>query len=113
MTRHRKAPASTCAPINSDSSSSQLGDSSSITADASQRPGEETSETTFAGEAVQQIEALIESFRMGNTTKSQTIVKISQVLTTETTGDEQLKANSLERYITMLDGIETIAAESD
>ena len=111
MTRHGKAPVSISTPV--DGPSNRLRDITSITADTSQRSGDEASETTFAGETVQQIEATIESFRTGNARKSQIIFKISQILAAETTGDEQLKADSLERYISTLEGIEAIAAQSD
>ena len=109
MTRHGKTLA-TSTPV--DSSSSR--DFSSITADTTQRSGEEQpNETIFAGETVQQIETLVESFRTGKTKKSQTIIKISQILANEPTGNEQLKSDALERYVSTLDGIEALATQSD
>jgi hypothetical protein len=61
MTRHGKAPATSAA---AESSSSTEPTGSSATADASQQSGEaSTSKSTFAGEAVRQIEAVVESFR--------------------------------------------------
>jgi hypothetical protein len=109
MTRHGKAPA-TSTPV--DSSSSR--DFSSITVDTTQRSGDEqTEETTFAGEAVRQIEALVESFRNGKTKKAQTIYRIGQILADESTGSEQLKSDSLDGYVATLDGIEALAAQSD
>jgi hypothetical protein len=111
MTRHAtgKAPASASTPV--DSSSSR--DFSSITAETTQRSGDEqTSEPVFAGEAVRQIEALVETFRTGKAKKSQTIFKIGQILASEPSGSEQLKADSLEQFVSTLDGIEAIAAQS-
>jgi hypothetical protein len=111
MVRHGKAPATTT-PVESSSSR----DLSSITADTAQRSGEleeQTSQTPFAGEIVQQIEALVESFRTGKTRKSETICRIGQILADEPTGNEQLKSDSLERYVSTLDGIEAIAAQSN
>jgi hypothetical protein len=109
MVRHGKAPATTT-PV--DSSSSR--DFSSITADTTQHSsGDQTDQAIFAGEAVQQIEALVESFRTGGAKKSETIYKIGQILADEPTSDEQLKSDSLKRYASTLDGIEAIAAQSD
>jgi hypothetical protein len=88
MTRHAtgKAPASASTPV--DSSSSR--DISSITAETTQHSGDEqTSEPVFAGEAVRQIEALVETFRTGKAKKSQTIFKIGQILASEPSGSER------------------------
>ena len=111
MTRHGKAPASISTPASAESSSSR--DFSSLTADTTQHSGDaQTNEPTFAGEAVRQIEALVETFRTGKAKKSQTIIKIGQILAAEPTGSDQLKADSLEQFVSTLDGIEAIAAES-
>jgi hypothetical protein len=110
MTRHGKAPATSAA---AESSSSTEPTGSSATVDASQQSGEvSTSESTFAGEAVRQIEAVVESYRIGKAKKSESIYRIGQVLANQP-GDEQLKSDSLERYASTLDGIEAIAAQSD
>jgi hypothetical protein len=50
---------------------------------------------------------------MEKATKSQTIYKISQILAAESTGDEQLKLDSLDRYASTLDRIEALAAKSN
>ena len=94
------------------SSSSQ--DLSSVTADTTQQSADEqASRSTFAGETVCQIEALVESFRTRQINKSETIYRISQVLADEPTGSKQLKSNSLNRYVATLERIEAIAAQSD
>ena len=109
MTQHGKAPASTSTPVESTSSR----DFSSLTADTTQHSGDtQSSEPIFAGEVVRQIETLVETFRTGKAKKSQTIFKIGQILASEPTGSEQLKADSLEQFISTLDGIEAIAAQS-
>jgi hypothetical protein len=88
--------------------SSSSRDFSSLTADTTQHSGEPENET---GEVVQQIEALVESFRVGKTKKSDTIFRIGQILADEPTGNEQLKSDSLERFASTLDGIKSIAAK--
>jgi hypothetical protein len=112
MVRHGKAPAANT-PV--DSSSSR--DFSSITADTTQRSGEleeeSSNQTSFAGEVVEQIEDIVESFRTGKTKKAESISRISQLLADEPTGNEQLKSDSLERYVSTLNGIEAVAAQSD
>jgi hypothetical protein len=109
MTRNGKAPATTTP---ADSSSSR--DFSSITAETSQRSGEEQlDQTVFAAEAVEQIEALVESFRTGKAKKPQTIFEIGQILAAAQNGSDKLKSDSLERYASTLDGIEAIASQSD
>src|SRR5271168_1349492 len=123
MTRHGKAP-STSIPVDNSSSRDPIGstaatssssqDPSSITIDTTQQStDEQPSESTFAGETVRQIEALVESFRTKQIKKSDTIYRIGQVLADEPTGSRQLKSDSLERYAATLEGIETIAAQSD
>ena len=108
MTRHGRADK---APSLGEGSSSKP--SESITTGATQRSGEsQDNETSFAGEAVKRIEALVESFRTGKDKKSNTIVKISQVLAEETDGDEQAKSDALDRYSSTLDGIEALSAQS-
>ena len=109
MTRHGKANQSTLGE-----GSSRVGASDSTTPATTQQSGESQSEgiTTFAGQAVEQIEALVESFRTGKLKKSQTVFKIGQILTAEPTGDEQLKDDSLEQYASILEGIEAHSAKS-
>src|SRR5882762_1789207 len=108
MTRYGKA----IATPSGEGSSSRASDP--ITVTATQQSGESGgSENTFAGTAVEQIEALVESFRSGQVKKSQTIVKIAHILEAQPGGDEQLKSESLDRYVSTLDRIETIAAQSD
>ena len=110
MTRHGKAAATPSNSVDSPSS----GDLSSITVDTSQRSGESsTNEVAFAAEAVGEMEALVESFRTGKTRKSETIFKIGQVLANQSTGDEKLRSDSLERYALTLDGIEAIINQSN
>ena len=122
MTRHGKQPVTSNSVDNSSrdpvgstavaSSSSQ--DLSSITADTTQQSADEqASGSTFAGETVRQIEALVESFRTRQINKSETIYRIGQVLANEPTGSKQLKSDSLNRYVATLEGIEAIAARSD
>jgi hypothetical protein len=53
----------------------------------------------------------VESFRIGKFKKSQAIYKISQILAAEPAGDEQLKSDSLDRYVSTLDGIEALAVQ--
>jgi hypothetical protein len=73
---------------------------------------EQSEPSTFAGETVRQIEGIIDSFRTGKIKKSQAIFQIGQILASEPTGNEELKAESLDRYVTTLDGIEALAAQS-
>ena len=110
MTRHGKAPATSSA---GEGSSTGITDLSSISAGTTQRSAEsQNAESTFAGEAVKQIETLVESFRTGKVKKSQAIIKIGQILATEP-GDEQLKSDSLDRYVSTLDGIEALATQAN
>jgi hypothetical protein len=110
MTRHGKAPA-TSNPVDSSSSrdpaestpfaSSSSPDLSSVTVDTSQQSrDEQAGESTFAGEAVRQIEALVESFRTGKIKKSESIHRIGRILADQPTGSEQLKSDSLEGGVT-------------
>ena len=94
--------------------SSNTGVTDSNTSRTAQQSGESQDDetNTFAEQAVEQIEALVESFRMGKTKKAQTIFKISQILATESDGDDQLKSDSLERYAITLDGINALASKS-
>ena len=106
MTKHGKAPATQS--TGEGSSSSRIEDS--ITVGTTQQSGEpQEEESTFSGETVRQIEALIESFRTGKDTKTQTIFKISQILATEQIGDEQSRFDSLERYASTLNSIEALS----
>ena len=108
MTRHGKAPAQSTGER---SSSPRIADS--VTVGTTQQSGEsQGEESTFARETVGQIEALIESFRTGKDTKTQTIFKIGQILAAEQIGDEQSKFDSLERYASTLNSIETLSTES-
>ena len=92
MTRHGKAAATQSME---EGSSGRVSDS--LTTGKTQHSGDsQDAETSFALEAVGKIEALVESFRMEKATKSQTIYKISQILAAESTGDEQLKLDSLD-----------------
>ena len=111
MTRHGKA-INTSSKGEGPSHSTRLTDS--ITTGTTQQSGESQDEggNTFAGQAVEQMEALVESFRTGKVKKSQTIFKIGQILAAEPTGDEQLKSDALEQYASTLDGIEALAAQS-
>ena len=109
MTRHGKAPVVQSAE---EGSSSTRGPDS-VTVGTTQQSGQsQEEEITFAGETVGQIETLIESFRTGNSTKTQTIIKINQILAGEQIGDERSKLDSLERYGNILDSIQTLSAES-
>ena len=110
MTRHGKGNQSSMGE-----GSSRIGASDSTTPATTQQSGELQTEgtTTFAGQIVEQIEALVESFRTGKFKKSQTIFKIGQILAAEPTGDEHLKADSLEQYATILDGIEAHSSKSN
>ena len=109
ITRHGKAPITQS--TGEGSSSTRIADSATI--GTTQQSGEsQEDEGTFAGETVRQIETLVESFRTGKNTKPQTIFKISQLIAAEQIGDEQSKLDSLERYASTLDSIETLAAES-
>lgn len=105
MTRHGKGNQSSVGE-----GLSRVGVSDSATPATTQQSGESQAEgvTTFAGQTVEQIEALVESFRTGKLKKSQTVFKISQILAAEPTGDEQLKADSLEQYASILDRIEAV-----
>ena len=109
MTRHGKAPA---AESTGEGSSSTRGPDSDTVGTTRQSGESQEEENTFAGETVRQIETLVESFRTGKSTKSQTIVKIGQVLAKEQIGDEQSKLDSLERYASTLDSIETHSAQT-
>jgi hypothetical protein len=110
MTRHGKATAISSTPIEGSSSR----DPDSIATGSTQETGEsQVDESAFAGETVGQIEAVIEAFRTRKTNKSQSILKISQILAAEPKGDEQLKSDSLERYSSTLDGIDALASQSD
>ena len=109
MTRHGKGPA---IESNGEGSSSARG-ADSITVGTTQQSREsQKEESTFVRETVGQIETLVESFRTGKNTKPQTIFKIGQILAAEQIGDEQSKLDSLERYASTLDNIETLSARS-
>ena len=103
MTRHGKEPITS---IGEGSSSSR--DPESVTVGTTQQSGESQEEITFARQTVEQIEAFVESF----ISKLQTIFKIHQILAGEQIGDEQSKLNSLERYASTLNSIETHSAQS-
>ena len=109
MTRHGKAIAASSL---GEGTSSRIADP---VPSGSDQPsgGSQDTETTFAGEAVGQIEAVIESFRTGKTKKSQAIYKTSQILANDPNGDEQLKSDSFERYVSTIEGIEAFAARSN
>jgi hypothetical protein len=68
--------------------------------------------TNFVGEAVKQIETLVESFRTGNAKKSHTIIKIGQILE-ESGGSDEVKDKALDGYSSTLDGIEALATRSN
>jgi hypothetical protein len=110
MTRHGKAAANPSTPI---ASSSSVDPISAVTGSTQGTGESQVVEDSFARETVEQIEALVESFRTGNTKKSQTIFKIGQVLAAEPKGDDNLKSESLEQYASTLDGIEAQSARSD
>ena len=108
MTRHGKEPVTS---IGEGSSSSR--DPESVTVGTTQQSGEsQEEEITFARQTVEQIEALVESFRTGKSSKPQAIFKIGQILAGEQIGDERSKLDSLERYASTLDSIETHLARS-
>jgi hypothetical protein len=110
MTRHGKAPAASSL----EEGSSNTRTSDSVVTGTTQQSGEpQSTESSFAGSAVEQIEALVESFRTKGITKLQTIFKIGQIIAGERDGDEQLKSDSLERYASTLNGIEALSAKSD
>ena len=73
----------------------------------------QTGESIFAGEAVQRIETFVEAYRTRKVKKSQAIVQISKVHEAELGGNKQLKLDALERYASILDGINAHAAESN
>ena len=70
-------------------------------------------ELTFAGEAVKQIEPIIELFRTDKIKKSQAILRIGQILAAEPTGNEHLKSSALEQYAATLDRIEALTASAN
>ena len=94
MTRHGKANASSVGE-----GLSRTGASDSTTLATTQQSGESQAKgnAAFGGQAVEQIQALVESFRTGKIKKSQAIFKIGQILSAES-GDEQLKSDALEQY---------------
>jgi hypothetical protein len=55
----------------------------------------------------------VESFRTGKIKKSESIYRIGRILADQPTGSEQLKSDSLERYVSTLEGIEAIVAKSN
>ena len=93
--------------------SSRTGASDSTTLATIQQSGELQTEgnVTFVGQAVEQIQAFIESFRTGKIKKSQAVFKIGQVLATESR-DKQLKSDKLKQYSSTLDRIEALSAKS-
>jgi hypothetical protein len=109
MTRHGKAVAT---PTTGEGSSTRISDSN-VTGETQQSGDGENAENSFAGQVVEQIEVLVESFRTGKIKKSQAIFKIGQILATEPTGDEQVKTDSLERFVSTLEQIEAHTARSD
>ena len=109
MTRHGKGSATQSAGEGSSSTARP----DSVTIGTTQQSGEsQEEENTFAGETVERIETLIESFRTGKSAKSETIFKIGQVLAAEQIGDERSKLDSLERYTTTLDSIQALSTQS-
>ena len=78
MTRHGKAADTSKGP-GEGPSNTRVTDS--ITTGMPQQSGESQDDegNTFAGQAVEHIEALVESFRTGKIKKSQTIFKIGQI----------------------------------
>jgi hypothetical protein len=123
MTRHGRASSSSIPTIipspetsNPATTESTFTEVSGPVASGSNQPtneGRPATETTFVGEVVRQIEALIESFRLGKTRKSQTIYKIGQLIESEPRGNDELKSETLDRYAATLDGIEALAAQSN
>jgi hypothetical protein len=109
MTRHGKNNASSVGE-----GSSRTGISDSTTPATTQQSGEPQVEgsTPFAGQVVEQIQALVESFRTGKIKKSQTVFKIGQILAAEPSGDDKQKSDSLEQYSSTLDGIEALSFKS-
>jgi hypothetical protein len=112
MTRHGKAPA--VPSVEEGSSNTRV--SESLVTGTTQQSGESQDasvDNSFAGQAVGQIEAVIELFRTKGVTKSQAIFKIGQIIAEKSIGDDQSKSDSLERYASTLDGIEALSAKSD
>ena len=111
MTRHASGKANASSSLGE--GSSRTGASDSTTLATTQQSGELQTEgnATFAGQAVEQIQAIVESFRTGKIRKSQAIFKIGQVLAAES-GDEQLKSDALEQYSSTLEGIEVLSVKS-
>ena len=90
------------------------GAASTIATGATQQPDEnQTVENLFAGEVVQKIQTIIESYRTSKVRKSQAVVQIAQLLAAESSGSEHLKIDALERYSSTLDAIEARAAETN
>ena len=111
MTRHEHAE---LVSSEAEGSSSRTPLADTVTIGTSQRSaGDQATEDSFANEAVRQIEVLVESFRTGGIKKEQAIYKIGQILAAEPKGNDELKSESLARYISTLDGIETVASRSN
>ena len=106
---HGKAVAT---PTTGEGSSTRISDSN-VTGETQQSGDGENAVNSFAGQVVEQIEVLVESFRTGKIKKSQAIFIIGQILATEPTGDEQVKTDSLERFVSTLKQIEAHTARSD
>ena len=65
------------------------GAASTIATGATQQPDEnQTVENLFAGEVVQKIQTIIESYRTSKVRKSQAVVQIAQLLAAESSGSE-------------------------
>ena len=108
MTQHGKGVA-----ISTPVASTLSGVEDSITVGMIQQVSDDqSSNTIFAGEAIQQIEAIVELFRTRKVKKLQAIFQISQILEAEPTGSDELKSNSLECYAVTLDGIKALTAAS-
>ena len=102
-------------PSSSTGEGSSSRPSDSITLGTTQQSGEDRDidNSSFAGEAVQRIEAILESFRTNGIKKTQAVFKISQILASEPSGSEQLKSETLDRYVSTLDSIEALASQSN
>ena len=101
-------------PLSSSGEGSSITSPDTVTFGTTEHSGGSQSiEDSFANEAVQQIEVLVESFRTGGIKKTQAIYKIGQILAAEPKGNDELKSESLARYASILDGIETITSRSN
>ena len=109
MTRHESTQ-----PLSSSGEGSSIRTPDTVTFGTTEHSGGSQSiEDSFANEAVQKIEVLVESLRTGGIKKMQAIYKISQILAAEPKGNDELKSESLAWYASILDGIKNITSRSN